>query len=808
MSALGNGFRSTLGFLRATATAIPQTSRALRRAPGFVAIAALSLGAALGMSTSVFALIDAMTHPVSPYARSEQLFEVRVFSFVRVGPSAAEIHDGLAGIPGVEAVTSAGSSWLDVEAGESVVKVEVAATGNGFFQLLGAHPRLGRLASPDEMNGQRVALVSDDFWKQQFGNRPAIGDSHITIGDQQYTVVGVLPPHTTAPINTDVWIPGSAPRLGGTPFVRLKAGVTPKDVQPQINAIMHRFTLSYATGPTDRPFAASLVTLTPDPIALKDFHKALIGAAICVLIIACANVAALMLSRGTVRSRDYALRLAIGATRADIAREVMFEVAALAVIGSIAGAIVAAWGVGLITHAMPMDMHKYGFAEPQWSARVLGLSALAVMIAVAVAGGIPAWRASCTDPAGTLKDSSGGNTGRSNTRFRGLVVAELALSMTLLVAASLMLKSERIMAATDFGLDKKNLLDAELYLKNTGSSFVTADLVRTSQLALARIRAVPGVVSATTAAPCVWDHSHPIITTDRTVAGGRALTFPNCTKVGTDFVQTYGYQVVEGRDLEPGDAQGNGAVLLDQKTARRIFPHESAIGRTLKFGDLASTAPWMTVVGVVRDKDIGFKSVLESGKDTSDVLFVSAADSSRGPYFYPIRVAPGAQSVRVLVSRALLAMAPKNSFIRVVPLTEAYESQLREQQFLSLLFSLLGAASLALGAAGLFSVISYLASQRMREFAVRVALGATRQNVAKLVLREALLMALGGTAIGAGLGMWAGFLIWDKMYGVYPVDATALIAAEATLIVTTMVACFVPAMRAMRADPVSVMRAT
>ena len=230
---------------------------------------------------------------------------------------------------------------------------------------------------------------------------------------------------------------------------------------------MHRLTLAYATGPTDRPFAASLVTLIPDPIALKDFHKALIGAAICVLIIACANVAALMLSRGTVRSRDYALRLAIGATRADIAREVMFEVAALAVIGSIAGAIVAAWGVGLITHAMPMDMHRYGFAEPQWSVRVLGLSALAVTIAVAVAGGIPAWRASRTDPAGTLKDSSGGNTGRSNTRFRWLVVAELALSMTLLVGASLMLKSERIMAAFDFGIDTKSLLNAEALLEKS-----------------------------------------------------------------------------------------------------------------------------------------------------------------------------------------------------------------------------------------------------------------------------------------------------------------------------------------------------
>ena len=302
-----------------------------------------------------------------------------------------------------------------------------------------------------------------------------------------------------------------------------------------------------------------------------------------------------MLSRGTVRTRDYALRLAIGATRADIAREVMFEVAALAVIGSIAGAVVAAWGVGLITHSMPMDMHRFGFAEPQWSSRVLGLSALAVTLAVAVAGVIPAWRASRTDPSATLKDSSGGNTGRSNTRFRGLVIAELALSMTLLVGASLMLKSERIMAAYTFGFDTKNMLSAQIYLQNLGSKYLTADLVRTSHEALARIRAVPGVASATSAGQCQWDHSHPIITTDRTVAGGTALTLPSCTMVGTDFIRTYGYEIVEGRDLEPGDAQGNGAVLLDQKTARRLFPHEAAIGRTLKFGNLGSTAPWMSL---------------------------------------------------------------------------------------------------------------------------------------------------------------------------------------------------------------------
>jgi predicted permease len=799
--------RNSIAFLRATAAAVPHTSRSLRRAPGFVAIATLSLGAALGMSTSVFALIDAMTHPASPYTHDEQLFEVRVFGTAKVSPSANEVRDAVAGIPGIDAISSSGNSWRDVEAGESVNRVVIGLAQSGFFEMLGAHPRIGRLPSPAEMHAQSVALVSDDFWKQHFGNRATIGDAHITTGDIVYAVVGVLPPHTTAPLGASVWLPMDGAQSRGEPFVRLHRGVTPTDVQPRLNAIMQRFTRAYGGAVGDRPFAATLVSLTPDPVALKDYHKALIGAAICVLIIACANVAALMLARGNVRVRDYALRLAIGASRADIAREVMFEVAALAVIGSVAGAIAAAWGVGLITRSMPMDMQAYGFAEPHWSVRVLGLSALAVMIAVGVAGGFPAWRASRTDPAGTLKDSSGGNTARSSSRFRWLVVAELALSMTLLVGASLMLKSERIMADYNFGVDTKNLLTANIYFQNLGRKSPTADYTRLSREALERIRAVPGVASATRVSACEFDHQHPVVTTDRTVEGGVASTLPYCTNVASEYMETFGFQVVEGRAFSEGDALGNGAVILDQRTAHKLFPHESAVGRTLKIGTLASATPWMTVVGVVRDKELGFKPILEAGVDSADVMFVSAPDTSRLNASFPIRVAPGAQNVRVLVSRALRDILPKQTFTMVIPWTAGYDSTLSDQRFLSLLFSLLGAASLALGAAGLFSVVSYLASQRMREFAVRIALGATRENVARLVLREALVMALGGTAIGAALGMKAGFLIWDKMYGVYPVDATALIAAEATLLVVTMLACFVPAVRAMRANPVDVMRA-
>ncbi len=808
MSALTDRVSGAFAYLRATIAAIPQTSRSLRRAPGFVAIATLSLGAALGMSTSVFALIDAMTHPVSSYRDADQLYSVNVFGSARVSPSAAEIHDALAGISGIEKLATSGWTYADVEAGNEISKVGVAKPRQGFFEMMGAKPRLGRLPAPDEAQRGNVALVSDAFWRKNFGNRNELADAHISIGDNQYTVVGVMPVHANAPFGADVWIPDvqMATSTFGLPFVRLKPGVKDTDIQPQLNAIMARLTKVYALGPTDRPFAASLVTVKPNPMTLKDFHRAMIGAAICILLIACANVAALMLSRGTVRRRDYALRLALGATRGDIAREVIFEVAALAVVGCIAGAIVSTWAVGLMASAMPLNMDWLGFVQPQWSVRVLAMSFAAVLVAIAIAGGIPAWQASRTDPSGTLKDSSGGNTGRIGTRFRWLVMAELALSMTLMVGTSLMLKSVALMAHYDFGVDTKRLVTARIYLTNIRGSTTTAQFAQWDRESLASVRAVRGVESAAMVTPCVFDH--PMVTTDRTIEGGKAATLPQCSNVSADYLRTLGYTIAEGRDFQDGDALGGGAAILDQHTAHVLFPHESPIGRTLKLGDLASRKAWLTVVGVVHDKSVGFNPYPERGADSSLVMFVSAADSSRENRYIVMRLAQGAAGVQVAVARALGAALPSRANTMVLPWTYTYDVQLGEERFLALVFSLLGIASLVLGAAGLFSVVSYLASQRMREFAVRVALGATRENVAKLVLSEALLMAIGGTAIGAGLGMWAGFLIWDKMYGVYPVDATALIAAEVTLLIVTMIACLVPALRATRADPVEVMRAT
>lgn len=771
-----------------------------------MAIATLSLGVALGLSTSVFALIDAMTHPNSPYRHVEQLYEVHVFGSARIRPSSRELFDALGAIPGVTGVTSVGLTFDYIEAGQSTDLLPYAHTPPGFFELLGARARIGRLPAPSEGRDERVAVVSDDFWKERFGNRAQIRGAELTVRGHVYAIVGVLPPRATAPLGASAWIPQAADTSAGfgVPIVRLNAGVTPKEVQPRINVIMERFTSVYGS-PNDRPFAAALENLRPDPLALKDFHRAMIGAAICILIIACANVAALMLARATVRRRDYALRLALGASRMDIAREVIVEVGALAVIGSLAGAIVATWAVGAMTRATPIEMRWMGFAEPQWSVRVLGASVISVVIAIAVAGGIPALQASRTDPAGTLKESSGGTTGGAGSRFRWLVVAELALSMTLLVGASLMLKSAMLMARYDFGFDAKSLVNVDVFVNRNGPES-TAQRSELFRQALERIRTVEGVGTAAMIAPCVFDHA--VVTTDRTVEGGAAATAPGCSNVSTDYFRTLSRTMVEGRDFEPGDAAGAGAVILDQKTAHRLFPHESAVGRTLKLGDLASRMPWLHVVGVVRDKYQGFNPYPELNTDSSDVMFISVPDSSRETHHFVIRPRPGSVSVRLTVARALHDLLPPNSWVHAVPWTQSYDDSLAEERFLALVFSLMGFASLVLGAAGLFSVVSYIAGMRMREFAVRIAIGASREHVLSLVLRDALVMALGGTALGAGFGMWAGFLLWDKMYGVYPVDATALAAAEALLLLVTMVACLVPALRAMRADPVEVMRAT
>jgi predicted permease len=799
-------------------------SRSLRRAPGFVAIATLSLGAALGLSTSVFALIDSMRNPESPYSKVDQLYGItlRLFAAGPGGarPSRRDAAEAIAGLRGVTSRSSARYDFQPVEFPDGGERRGILYTQPGFFEVLGVRPRLGRLWTAADAAQGDVALVTDALWRRRFNNRARVEGATLSVGDNRYKVIGVMPPRTefNEGSGQDIWIPDPAPDTAGAgdPLIRIAGGSADTIlVQKQLNELCRRWTSVYLT-PSQRPYSGRLVSLRPDPLALQDYHRAMIGAAICVLLIACANVAALMLARGIVRRRDYALRLALGAGRIEVAREVVVEVAVLAVVGCVFGALCATWAVGLITRATPAELHWQGFVQPQWSVRVFAASGLAVLVSIAIAGGFPAWQASRTDPMGTLKENSGGTIGRAGTRFRWLVMAELALAMMLVMGSSLMIKSAVRMAAYDFGYDARKLISVEAYYPSryvytwnrvefNKDTIPDTTKARLNTEVLARITAIPGVRSVVKFTGC--NLKNGVVTTDRTVEGGEPGYVPSfCHVTSAGFFATLGVPMADGRDFIAGD-DATGAIILNERTAHKLFPHERAIGRTLKLGDLASDKPWLPIVGVVRNYQLAFNPFPEAGPDTSQQIYAMLA-SSRGDLGQLIvRPQGDPKQIDLALWKTLQTTLPPHSIWRVSPWVQSYQEGVRSEQFLSLLFTLLGLASLLLGAAGLFSVISYIAGQRNREFAVRIALGATKQNVVNLVMKEALVMALGGTALGAGLGMWAGFLLWNKMWGVYPVDAQALIAGETTLLLVTMLACLLPALRATKANPVDVLRA-
>lgn len=800
--------------------------RSLRRSPGFVAIATLSMGVALGISTSVFAVMDAMTHPDPPFRDVGQLHDIRYISGLSVPPPPGELTGQVLSIDGVERIAEWQLTFdYTVMVGEFVGGTAVGKVRSGFFDVLGTRARIGRLFTASDYTAGDVAVVTDKVWRRDFANRPSIGNATVQADGRVFRVVGILPTGADRSLRADVYLPETGRALSFPSFIiRLKPGVTMSEFQPRLKAVNDQMTKVHA-GPKDRGVRAFISSLRPDPLQVRDFHRAMVGASVCILLIACANIAALMLARGMVRRRDYALRLALGARPMEIGREVVVEVATLAVAGCVAGALVTSWFVGLIGRAMPPEMEWFGFVQPQWSWRVLALAMSAVVLSVAVAGGFPAWMAARTDPAGPLKEGSGGTTGRAGTRFRWLVMAELAIAMTLLMSTSLMLKSIRMMERYEFGYPTERLALVGVGAPWQQDSTTVAESLRLREQALAVIRAVPGVEAAI---PYLRQGcGHPIVMGDRSAEGGASVNLLSnnyrggggCTAVGPRFFSTLGLRVVEGRDFEDGDAAPDtpGAVILDEKTARILFPHESAVGRLVRFGNASSTQPWVQVVGVVQNHMLGFDPHPELGPDSASTVYLAVGPrvrtnrqgQSRGSrsMAFIVRTASNSDSTRLAVKRALAPLTPSGGRASVTPWNQDFESQLRTEEFLSLVFTCLGLASLLLGAAGLFSVISYIAGQRTREYAVRIALGATKENVITLVMREAFTMAIGGTAVGAGFGMWAAFLLWDRMWGVYPVDAQALVLAEVTLVIVTMLACLGPALRASRSNPLDVIRA-
>lgn len=809
--------RNLLRAIRLFWNALPRAARSVRSGPSFFLVASLSLAVALGLSTTVFAYIDALTHPTVPVRDVESLYRVAIVGNGSVNqPSGDEVARLIGAIPSFDGVAIGSDTHGTVSAGEKGGNADAYAVRPDYFATLGVSLRLGRFFTSGETDESGVAILSDALWRLLFNNRHDLGNAVISYDGREYTVVGVLPKGFDKVQAFDLWLPSPRHYSRYSTYIgRARRGTSPAQIRADLEAVVARLTTAYGVGRP--PFSASLTSARPDPFQLTAYHGAMIGAAACILIIACGNISALMLARGLTKRRDHAVRLSLGATRGDLFAHVAAEVTVIAVAGGAVAVLITTWLIALLTGFVPDDPSALGIVfDAHWSGRVFAQAFAAMLAAIGLAAILPAWNASRIEPSEPLKESAGTTTGRVAKRFQVLVVAELALSMILLLGSSLIAKATRNIADFDFGYDAKPLFiasanivvkpDSAIHRADPLKPIVGRPQVTSTQFdaALQRVRELRGVVGASPISGGIPEKS--TVSSDESRGRTNALNLRIYLNVGPGFMGTLGVPIVEGRDFVEGDRLGRGGAILDVDAARQLFPGDDPLGRLVKLGDEASNRPWIPVVGIART------AVLRLPTDAFSVaepqVYVSIPLEPTGSTDILVRPRDMRLGTMLATQRLLSDQFPPRSFVRTARWLRNYETVLAGRNFTASIFVGLAIASLALAAIGLFSVLSYSTEQRMREFAVRAALGANQRDVLSLVFRDGLVMALGGTVIGATLGVWAAGFLEHLLWDVAPWDASALVLAEVILLVVTMASCFVPALRATRSDPLTILRAT
>jgi putative ABC transport system permease protein len=619
----------------------------------------------------------------------------------------------------------------------------------------------------------------------------------------------VMPRGMDFPFGSAIWLPMSdeAERTGAglgnlSALVKVRSGVTRAAADSDLAAIGREMTARFSV--KGAPFWLNLVPVRDDPLRLQDIHFAMLGAALAVLLIACANLANLMLARGLAKRREVALRLAVGASRSAVVWQMFVECALLTLVGAALGVVLSVWGASLITSRVPRSVWFLGTVAPQLSWRVFALSAAAAAGAAALFGLLPAIRiANAVSLDEPLKDGAG-TTGRLRHRYSALAISEVALALALLMGAGLLLKAVHRLSTFDYNFPARRLLRG--YVWNSDTSAAAGPLRLQFQLgAVAALKGVPGVADA--AAESDVTPPGKAVTAEMGADSTRVLDKNVLPVVTPGYLNTMGLPVLEGRDFVDGDLAGNGAVIVNTVAAARLYPHQHAVGRMLKLGAPASDAPWVRIVGVCRTALVPYDPGDPLAVHAEPAVYVArAASAGRQPWLL-VRATRDPEQLAVPLTRKLRTLGPQVNG-GVFPYLYGLQGALSSRAFLAKLFVTMGSFALVLAAVGIYGVLAYAVNRRLREFAVRVALGARRSDLVTAVLHDGLVMSLAGTGLGAFVAFWTSFLLESFLEDVYPTDALTLVSVEAVLIAVTIAACLAPAFRAMRADPIEILRAT
>jgi predicted permease len=792
-------------------------SRTLRARPGFTAVAVLTLGLGLGASTTIFSAVNRLLLDPLPFPNGGRIVFARLHEPTAVGsvnPPAALARAWLDDARSFEALEAVETRRGLLRGSDGSHVISRSETSPGFLALLGLTPALGRMFTAED---DAVVLLGHGLWRREFGgSRDVIGQT-IELDDGVHTIIGVMPRRLDLYEPSDVWGPlrldaasDAAPRFTGI-VGRLRPGITPEAAARELDAIAART--------PQPPMFAFLSNLTarverPQDAVDDDVHDALLvlfAAAGVILLIACANVAQLVLARGAGRGRELAIRASLGAGRHRLIRQLLVESVILSLAGGALGLLLAWWGVDALARLRPQtfaDLGRLGI-----DARVLAFG-LALSIGTGVLFGLlPALAATDLRITDTLRGGSAVGDAASGPRGRrsrpALIAAEMALSVVLLVSAGLLVRSLLEMQRAESGFHRpEELLVVHTALPIVGSvpdPSALAPYMTFGDQVLARVRALPGVEGATWAAnaPPYYSLPNGRLEVDGSDASGAALRTITLEGVGAEHFTVLGIPLVEGRTFTEQEVRsGARVVVIDSRLAQRLAPGRSAVGLRVRFGE----EPWRTVVGVARHVPVS--AVMPDHWQVYEprAAGLATTDGLWHPGVLLVRGRGDAASLAPLVREAIREIDEEVSVREAMTLDSILAATLSGQRFNARLLTLFAIAALALSAVGLFGVVSYAVQQRTREIGVRIALGARAADVRALVVRQGMTPALIGLGVGLVLAAGAARLLRGLLYGVQPWDPITFAGAAAVLTATALAACYAPARHATRVDPMEALR--
>jgi putative ABC transport system permease protein len=780
--------------------------RSLLKHPSFAAIAVLTLGLGIGANTAIFSVLNAVVLTPLPYREPDRL--VLLWESMRGAPqimvSYPDYLDWRARTHSFEdiAIYNGYDSFNYTGNGEPVRLSGGLASGN-LFSVLGLKPEVGRLIGPadDRADAPPVAVISHQMWARLFASdRAAVGRT-IKLDGFTYTIIGVLPP-TFAPNGLQLWLPigrfTNTPRFarenhpGLTGVGRLKAGVTLDQMRRDLADVMRQVGDEY---PAAHGIGASGDFISE--IVVGQIKPALIlitGAVTLVLLVACANVANLLLGRAASRQREFGLRVAIGAGRRRIVRQLLTESIVLALLGGLLGVGFAWAGTRLLVSLRPGNI-------PRLTEIVVNSHVLAFALGISVLTGIlfglvPALQATRSDPIDALRDGGRAFT-PSRARVRAtLTVAEVALALVLLVGAGLLLRSFANLLGVDTGFDKRNVVVALVQLPERRYP-QEKDRAATFDDIISRVRALPGVATAalTTDLPInsTWQMSFG---TEESTDAGPLLS---AATVSPEYFGTLHVSMLSGRDFAPSDRQGQPRVAIVSRTAaRRLFNSEDVVGRRLREGRGPAE---LTIVGIV--KDVKNEGLQRAGAAT--VYFPSPQRDLPSAWLV-VRSASSPEALAPALRRVIASIDTDLPLSQLQSLDETINSTIAQPKFSLVMLGIFACVALALAAIGLYGVISYNVSQRTSEIGVRIALGAQRGDVVRLVVGQGMTLALVGIFVGGLAALASGKVIAEQLFDVQPSDPGVFAVVATTLLAIALVASVIPALRATRIDPADAMR--